>query len=78
MKIPADVVDTRKEPFEILWEGPCAYVVKTGECYEVMIHSTNHVVHVPAGMTDDADRAERACKGLNAYPRQARERYNLL
>lgn len=35
----------------ILWEGPCAYVVVTGECHEIMVYSTNHVTHKPAGIT---------------------------
>lgn len=62
----------------ILWEGPCAYVVKTRECYEVIVYSTNCVSHVPAGVTDDATRAERTCRRLNAYPRQTRQAHGLL
>lgn len=63
---------------DILWEGPCAYVVKTRDCYEVRVFSTNYVTHMHAGTTDDAARAERVCKGLNAYPRQTRQAYGLL
>jgi hypothetical protein len=61
----------------ILWEGPCAYVLRTRECYEVIVFSTNYVTHKPAGITDDAERAERTCRGLNRYPRQTREAYGL-
>jgi hypothetical protein len=62
----------------ILWEGPCAYVVKTGACFEIIVHSTNYVTHKPAGITEDAARAESICKRLNAYPRQVRAAYGLL
>ena len=62
----------------ILWEGPCAYVVCTGGCYEVIVHSTNYVTHKPAGMTEHADRAEITCRRLNAYARQTRQAYGLI
>lgn len=62
----------------ILWEGPAAYVRNTRECYEIIVYSTNCVVHVPAGITDDAARAESVCRRLNAYPRQTRHAYGLL
>ncbi|WP_257164709.1 hypothetical protein [Bradyrhizobium sp. SRS-191] len=62
---------------KILWEGPCAYVLHQGECYEVIVFSTNCVTHKPAGMTDCAEMAERICRGLNAHPRQTREAYGL-
>lgn len=62
----------------ILWEGPCAYVVKTGDCHEIIVHSTNYVTHKPAGITEHADRAESICRRLNAYPRQTRAAFNLL
>lgn len=62
----------------ILWEGPCAYVRVVRECHEIVVHSTNHVTHVCAGITDDAARAESICRRLNAYPRQTRAAYKLL
>lgn len=62
----------------ILWEGPCAYVVKTGECHEIIVHSTNCVTHKPAGITDDAEKARRTVDGLNRYPRQTRAAFGLL
>lgn len=62
----------------ILWEGACAYVVRTGECYEIIVHSTNYVTHKPAGITEHADRAESTCRRLNAYPRQTRQAYGLI
>ena len=62
----------------ILWEGPCAYVVRTGECYEILVHSSNCVTHKPAGITEHADRAESISRRLNAYPRQTRAAYGLL
>lgn len=62
----------------ILWEGPCAYVVQTGSCYEVIVYSSNCVTHKPAGITEHAERAERTCRGLNAYPRQTRATHGLL
>lgn len=66
----------KAEPI-ILWEGPCAYVRQTRECYEVIIHSSNYVAHKPAGMTDDREKAKRVCDGLNRYPRQSREAFGL-
>lgn len=62
----------------ILWEGPCAYVRKTRECYEIIVFSTNCVTHKLAGTTQNADRAEQVCRRLNAYPRQARQFHGLL
>lgn len=62
----------------ILFEGPCAYVLRIGSCHHVIVHSSNHVTHKPAGMTEHADRAEKTCKDLNAYPRQTRQAYGLL
>lgn len=62
----------------ILWEGECAYVVRTGDCYEIIVHSSNCVTHKPAGMTEHADRAESVCRRLNAYPRQTRHAFGLL
>jgi hypothetical protein len=62
----------------ILWEGPCAYVRRVRECYEIIVYSTNSVVHKPAGMTDDGARAESVCRRLNAYPRQTRAAHGLL
>lgn len=62
----------------ILWEGPCAYVIRTKDCYEVIVHSTNYVTHKPAGITEHAERAKKTCDGLNAYPRQTRQAFDLL
>lgn len=62
----------------ILFEGACAYVVRTKECYEIIVHSSNYVTHKPAGITEDAARAESVCRRLNAYPRQTRTTYGLL
>ena len=62
----------------ILWEGPCAYVLRTRDCYEIIVHSTNCVTHKPAGITEHADRAESTCRRLNAYPRQTRQAFGLL
>lgn len=62
----------------ILWEGPCAYVRNTRECYEIIVFSTNCVTHKPAGITDDGARAESICRRLNAYPRQTRQFHGLL
>ena len=62
----------------ILWEGPCAYVIRTRDCYEVIVYSTNCVRHVAAGKTDAADRAESTCRRLNSYPRQTRHAHGLL
>jgi len=62
----------------ILWEGPCAYVRRIRDCYEIIVHSTNYVTHKPAGKTDDGARAESVCRRLNAYPRQTRTAYGLL
>jgi hypothetical protein len=77
MTKPRRISHVKPEPV-ILWEGPCAYVVRTRECYEIIVHSSNYVTHKPAGITDDAARAERVVKGLNAYPRQTRQAYGLL
>lgn len=62
----------------ILWEGPCSYVIRTGECHEIMVYSSNCVTHKPAGITEHADRAESTCRRLNAYPRQTRQAFGLL
>lgn len=62
----------------ILWEGPCAYVTRVRECYEIIVYSTNCVVHKPAGITEDGARAESICRRLNAYPKQTRRAYDLL
>ena len=62
----------------ILWEGPCAYVVKTGDRYEIIVHSTNCVTHLSVGIVDDAARAESICRRLNAYPKQTRHAFKLL
>lgn len=62
----------------ILHEGPCAYAVRAKECFEIIVHSSNYVSHKPAGITDDATRAERIRRRLNAYPRQTREAFGLL
>jgi hypothetical protein len=62
----------------ILWEGPCAYVVRTGECYEIIVYSSNCVTHKPAGITEHSDRAESTCRRLNAYPRQTRQAFGVL
>lgn len=67
-----------KDETVILWEGPCAFVRHARECYEIIVHSSNHVMHRPAGITDDAEKAERICRRLNAYPRQTRAHYGLL
>lgn len=63
---------------EILFEGPCAYAVRTPGGYEVRVFSTNAVQHVSAGTAPDLGRAERTCARLNAYPRQTREFHGLL
>lgn len=69
----------KRHPEEtILWEGPCAYVIKTRECFEIIVYSSNCVTHKPAGKTDDAAQAERVCGRLNAYPRQTRQAHGLL
>ena len=62
----------------ILWEGPCAYVRKVRECYEIIVYSTNSVTHKSAGITDDGARAEQICRRLNAYPRQTRHFHGVL
>ncbi len=62
----------------ILFEGPCAYVVKTGACYGVMVHSSNYSTHKPAGITENEERAKRTCDGLNRYPRQTPQGFDLL
>jgi hypothetical protein len=62
----------------ILWEGPCAYVVKTGECHEIIVHSSNYVTHKPAGITASPGQAARICRSLNAYPKQTRDAFGLL
>jgi hypothetical protein len=56
----------------ILYKGECAYVLKTGETYEVWVFSTNEVVHERTGITKNADQAESTCRRLNAYPKQVR------
>jgi hypothetical protein len=62
----------------LLWEGPCAYVIRTGDCYEVIVYSSNCVTHKAAGITEHADRAESTCRRLNAYPLQTRHAFGLL
>jgi len=62
----------------IVHEGPCAYVIQTGECFEVIVFSTSCVTHKPAGMTADQARAFRTCDGLNRYPLQTRKAFGLL
>jgi hypothetical protein len=62
----------------ILWEGPCAYVLRIGQCHHVIVHSSNYVTHKPAGITEHADRAESTCRRLNAYPRQTRQAFGVL
>ena len=69
--------DYRREVL-ILWEGPCAYVRRVRECYEIIVFSTNCVQHVGAGKTEDGARAESVCRRLNAYPRQTRAAHGLL
>ena len=61
-----------------LWEGPVAYARRVRESYEIIVYSTNCVVHKPAGKTDDPARAESVCRRLNAYPRQTRAAFDLL
>lgn len=69
----------KRSPEEIiLWEGPCAYVIRTRECYEIIVYSSNCVTHKPAGKTDSGARAESVCHRLNAYPRQTRHAHGLL
>lgn len=67
----------KREPV-ILWEGECAYAVREGDAYKVVVFSTNHVQHVQAGVTDDGARAESVCRRLNAYPRQTRQFHGLI
>lgn len=67
----------KREP-TIVMEGPCAYVVQSGDNYDVRVHSTNYVTHVSAGKTASLSSAERTCNGLNRYPRQTRQAYGLL
>lgn len=67
----------QREP-GILWEGACAYVVRKGTQYEIVVHSSNHTTHKLAGVTEHADRAESVCRRLNAYPRQTRHAFGLL
>ena len=69
---------TTRTTNDILWEGPCAYAVPKGNGYEVHVHSSNYTTHVSVGWTDNRQRAERTCIGLNNYPRQTRETYGLL
>ena len=69
--------DVKRETL-ILWEGPCAYVRRVRECYEIIVFSTNSVQHVVAGKTDDGARAESVCRRLNAYPRQTRAAHGIL
>lgn len=61
----------------IIHEGPCAYVIQTRECYEVIVYSVSCVTHKAAGKTDDRERAIRTCDGLNRYPLQTRKTYGL-
>lgn len=69
----------KRHPEEtIFWEGPVAYVIKTRKCFEIIVYSSNCVTHKPAGITDDAKKAERVCRRLNAYPRQTRQAHGLL
>lgn len=63
---------------EILFEGPCAYAVKTRAGYEIRVHSSNYTTHMVAGSAEDAVKAETTCKRLNAYPRQTRAFHGLL
>lgn len=66
-----------REPV-LLWEGPCAYVNRVKDGYEIIVHSTNCTEHVLAGTTEDGARAERICRRLNAYPKQTRHFHGLL
>lgn len=69
----------KRHPEElILWEGPAAYVIKTRECFEIIVYSSNCVTHKVAGKTDDGGRAEITCRRLNAYPRHTRHAFGLL
>ena len=76
--------DHKKRDFTVLWEGPCAYVVRTRycyeieDCYEIMVFSSNCVTHQSAGITYDGEKAESICRRLNAYPRKTRSSYGLL
>ena len=52
----------------ILWEGACAYTVRNGDDdYDIMIHSSNHVVHILVKNVKEGDRAEQITRRLNAY-----------
>lgn len=61
-----------------LWEGACAYAVRAGSTYEIVVFSSNHVRHVVAGTSESADRAEIVTRRLNAYPDRTRRAYGLL
>lgn len=67
----------KREPV-ILWEGECAYAVRDGDAYEIVVFSSNRVTHVSAGTTADGARAESVCRRLNAYPAQVRRAHKLL
>jgi hypothetical protein len=62
----------------ILFGGACAYALRSKGGYEVRVYSSNGVQHVAAGEAPDAERAERVCRRLNAYPRQTRAYHGLL
>ncbi len=70
-----------REPI-ILWEGACCRALRIEEKnaarFEIRVFSSNHVTHVVAGETPEADRAESICRRLNAYPRQTRQFHGLL
>jgi hypothetical protein len=57
----------------ILWEGECAYVARTGGCYEVRVFWGD--LERPAGLTDCGARAESMCLRLNAYPHHTRSAF---
>ena len=64
---------------EILYHGECAYAVPQKDgTIEVRVYASNNVQHVAAGVTNNAEHAERLCGRLNRYPRQVRQAYGLL
>lgn len=68
-----------REP-KILWEGECCYAERKRDHFVIVIHSTNHVQHVVAGVRPLAQSAEceRTVRRLNAYPNNTRSAYGLI
>lgn len=54
-----------KEP-EILFDGACAYAVRTKEGFRIFVSLGTH--SSPVGDAKTIEQAERVCRRLNAYP----------